>query len=559
MAAGGEEQSLLDRELALEDQDEYYTLLNVSRTASPEEIRSAYRRLCKIYHPDRYQDKEKQEIASRFFKRIQEAYQILSDSRLRSVYDIRGKKGVENDRALIERTSLPTELIDEYEKLKNLFDERTYIQEVNPQGLYKVSLDATDFTSGERGWASIRVTDAYAQQSVSSSLSKSATLLLTGSLLSTVRASRPYTGLTASVRQDLGQHNWVKVSGNVGRLPSVGFDYYRNITNNMYITGENVLHWMPPFGVGVLLNTHLSRKLDDKTTSTFHIKESGNTVGVSLSRQITEKAVLSSDVMIGYNRSYLQLALCMKPVDLYMLTLSGRIGTRGPSLSYSVDHNISKLTQVGGRVNLSASDGVQLRLQFIRASMNYVVKVQVSPYVDVMSIMMASLVPLGLYGILKILALGPLLRFYKVKETEEIRMEREREMKERRREAESAVDLMMETVERIQTNEQSRHGLIILEAWYGSLFSTTASHDPMGLPKVIDVRVPLQCLVADSKLVLRETAKSIIPGFYDPCIGEKKYLRVKYRFRGLVHEITIENNECLVIPRQSHRVLTNEE
>lgn len=53
MAAGGEEQSLLDRELALEDQDEYYTLLNVSRTASPEEIRSAYRRLCKIYHPDR--------------------------------------------------------------------------------------------------------------------------------------------------------------------------------------------------------------------------------------------------------------------------------------------------------------------------------------------------------------------------------------------------------------------------------------------------------------------------------------------------------------------------
>lgn len=503
----------------------------------------------------RYQDKEKQEIASKFFKRIQEAYQILSDSRLRSVYDIRGKKGVENDRALIERTSLPTELIDEYEKLKNLFDERTYIQEVNPQGLYKVSLDATDFTSGEMGWASIRVTDAYAQQSVSSSLSKSASLLLTGF----TRARQPYTGLTASIKQDLGQCNWIKVSGNLGRYPSLGFDFYRNITNNMYITGENVLQFTPPFGVGILLNTHLSRKLDDRTTSTFHIKESGNTVGVSLSRQITEKAVLSSDVMIGYNRSYLQLSLRMKPVDLYMFTLSGRIGTRGPSLSYSVDHSISKLTQVGGRVNLSASNGVQLHLQFIRASMNYAVKVQVSPYVDVMSIVMASLVPLGLYGVLKVLALGPLLRFYKVKETEEIRIEREKEMKERRREAESAVELMMETVERIQSNEQSRHGLIILEAWYGSLFSTTASHDPVGLPKVIDVRVPLQCLVADSKLVLRETAKSIIPGFYDPCIGEKKYLRVKYRFRGLVHEVTIENNECLVIPRQSHRVLTNEE
>lgn len=53
MAAGGEEEYVLDRELVIEDQDEYYALLNVSRTASPEEIRSAYRRLCKIYHPDR--------------------------------------------------------------------------------------------------------------------------------------------------------------------------------------------------------------------------------------------------------------------------------------------------------------------------------------------------------------------------------------------------------------------------------------------------------------------------------------------------------------------------
>lgn len=48
------EDEALDQELIREeDQDEYYTLLNVARTASPEEIRSAYRRLCRIYHPDR--------------------------------------------------------------------------------------------------------------------------------------------------------------------------------------------------------------------------------------------------------------------------------------------------------------------------------------------------------------------------------------------------------------------------------------------------------------------------------------------------------------------------
>lgn len=52
MAATAEEEIL--RELEEEDNFEYYTLLNVARNATVEEIRSAYRRLCRIYHPDRY-------------------------------------------------------------------------------------------------------------------------------------------------------------------------------------------------------------------------------------------------------------------------------------------------------------------------------------------------------------------------------------------------------------------------------------------------------------------------------------------------------------------------
>ena len=46
----------LERELAeleREGEHEYYTLLNVDLKATQEEIRSAYRRLCRIYHPDR--------------------------------------------------------------------------------------------------------------------------------------------------------------------------------------------------------------------------------------------------------------------------------------------------------------------------------------------------------------------------------------------------------------------------------------------------------------------------------------------------------------------------
>lgn len=39
-------------------------------------------------------------------------------------------------------------------------------------------------------------------------------------------------------------------------------------------------------------------------------------------------------------------------------------------------------------------------------------------------------------------------------------------------------------------------------------------------------------------------------GFYDPCIGEAKSLRVRYLFRDSLHEVTIDEIEALAIPRQ---------
>jgi len=59
---------------------DYYSILGVSKTASPEEIKKAYYKLAHKYHPDKGGDKEK-------MKEINEAYQILSDRDKRSQYD----------------------------------------------------------------------------------------------------------------------------------------------------------------------------------------------------------------------------------------------------------------------------------------------------------------------------------------------------------------------------------------------------------------------------------------------------------------------------------------
>ena len=63
---------------------DYYKILGVDKTASEEEIKSAYRKLAKKYHPDL--NKDNPEAADKF-KEINEAYEVLSDSQKRKNYD----------------------------------------------------------------------------------------------------------------------------------------------------------------------------------------------------------------------------------------------------------------------------------------------------------------------------------------------------------------------------------------------------------------------------------------------------------------------------------------
>lgn len=64
---------------------DYYDILGVSKGASSEEIKKAYRKQALEWHPDRH--KEDKEAAERRFKEINEAYQVLSDAQKRSAYD----------------------------------------------------------------------------------------------------------------------------------------------------------------------------------------------------------------------------------------------------------------------------------------------------------------------------------------------------------------------------------------------------------------------------------------------------------------------------------------
>ncbi|KAE8560508.1 J domain-containing protein [Paenibacillus polymyxa] len=132
----------------------YYELLGVGRDASEAEIKQAYRKLAKKYHPDTNQGSEE---ATRKFKLIHEAYNTLRDEALRQAYDAElirkatGTSGEQQDKARgaapsggTRRTAKGFNLADTGTDFEQFFGFHPKTKEGSPGKKTKKSGDPTD-------------------------------------------------------------------------------------------------------------------------------------------------------------------------------------------------------------------------------------------------------------------------------------------------------------------------------------------------------------------------------------------------------------------------------
>uniref|UniRef100_A0AAY4ECB3 DnaJ homolog subfamily C member 11 n=1 Tax=Denticeps clupeoides TaxID=299321 RepID=A0AAY4ECB3_9TELE len=493
------------------DNDDYYSLLNVRREATQDELKASYRRLCMLYHPDKHRDPELKRQAEQLFNLVHQAYEVLSDPQSRAIYDIYGKRGLDVDGwEVVERKRTPAEIRDEFERLQREREERRLQQRTNPKGTISVGVDATDlFDRYDEdyddvpggGLPHIEINKMHISQSIEAPLTTSDTAVLSGSL--STHNGNGGGNISLALRRVTSAKGWGEVEFGAGDThgPLFGLKIFRNLTARCFMTAQCGMQFSSR-GVRPGLTTVLARHLDKNTMGYLQWRwGTQSSMNTSIVRD-TKTSHFTFAAQLGIPHSFLMMSYQYKFQDDDQTKIKGSVksGFFGTVVEYGAETKISRHSVLGATVSVGVPQGVSL----------------------------------------------------KIKDLEKQRESSASDMARKKQEAESAVLLMQESVRRIIEAEESRMGLIILNAWYGKFVTDSSRKNERA--RVIDVTVPLQCLVKDSKLMLTEASKAGLPGFYDPCVGEEKSLKILYQFRGVMHQVLSGDTEPLRIPKQSHRI-----
>ncbi|TRY56603.1 hypothetical protein DNTS_003516 [Danionella cerebrum] len=547
------------------DNDDYYSLLNVRREATQEELKASYRRLCMLYHPDKHRDPELKRQAEQLFNLVHQAYEVLSDPQARAIYDIYGKRGLDVEGwEVVERKRTPAEIREEYERLQSEREERRLQQRTNPKGMITVGIDATDLfdhyeetydeiSGGGGGLPHIEINKMHISQSIEAPLTTSDTAILSGSL--STHNGNGGGNINVALRRVTSEKGWGEFEFEAGDTagPALGMKIFRNLTSRCFTTAQCSMQFSSG-GIRPGLTTILARHLDKNTMGYLQWRwGTQSSMNTSVVRN-TKSSHFTFAVQLGIPNTFVMMSYQYKFQDDDQTKIRGSVksGFFGTVVEYGAETKISRHSVLGATVSVGVPLGVSLKIKLNRASQTYLFPIHLTEQLLPSAVFYATVGPLVFYLAIQRLVIKPYLRAQQEQELEKQRESSASDIAKKKQEAEAAVLLMQESVRRIIEAEESRMGLIILNAWYGKFVTDNSRKHERA--RVIDVTVPLQCLVKDSKLILTEASKAGLPGFYDPCVGEEKGLKVLYQFRGVMHQVLSGDTEALRIPKQSHRI-----
>ncbi|KAF3856042.1 hypothetical protein F7725_016765 [Dissostichus mawsoni] len=440
----------LDDDFESDNQD-YYSLLNVRKEATLEELKASYRRLCMLYHPDKHRDPELKSQAEQLFNQV------------------------------VERKRTPAEIREEYERLQREREERRLQQRTNPKGIISVGVDATDlFDRYDEdfeempggGFPHIEINKMHISQSIEAPLTNTDTAVLSGSL-----STHNGTGggnINMTVRRVMSAKGWGELELGAGDIlgPLIGLKCGLQFS---------------PRGLRPTCSMMTARHLDQNTMGYLQWRWGPSSAMTTSLVRDTKSSHFTLALQLAVPHSYLMMSYQYKFQDEDQTKVKGSVKTGwfGTVVEYGAERKISRHSVLSATVSIGVPQGVTLKIKLARASQTYLFPIHLTDQLLPSAVFYATVGPLLFYMVVHRLVVIPYTQAQKEQDLELQRKSSAVDIAKKKTEAESAVLLMQESVRRIIEAEESKMGLIILNAWYGKFVTDTSQKQEKA--KVIDV------------------------------------------------------------------------
>ncbi len=584
----------------------------VSRDATEDDIKKAYRALAQVAHPDKHSSSVLREAASRSFNTLNEAYEILSDKERRRVYDVYGMAGLNAGLEVGRRHKSLREISEEFERARakerraqmeaklnfrgsygfsfsaaHLFDERVRHRRaliaarrgLPTGGSPFLDLNGVDFNSvfDVPTWSD----DATAYVGAQGQMSRGAGA----------------GGLILGLRKTASEHTSWECALVMGSMQSAAtFHVQRQLS--AHAAGTLAYSYAAAQG-GLGLEVGVQRQLSEHSKGhlTWNVGPVG---GVSTGAQRAKgKTSWKADVSVGPASSGVAGFIARRLSKKSTFRLGVRLGTTAIDFDVGCTRKMNRETSLGLSVSVGIR-GVHLKLRFNHSGQRFQFPILLAPRATVANASASLAIPFAAVGILKRYVVKPYALKLRVEEQAVLRSKHAAQVAADKAEARAAQELLKAQAAARVAKEREKNGLVVERAVFGHFPRRTrpkagepivegfreetetaegtddargagttgtsgdgdgdGNGDGDGATKPVpapwlDVTVAAQFMVFDSHLDVHAGAhKPSLLGFCDPCPDEKAYLRVRYTYRGVPHEVTVGEDDPLAIPNKAHEL-----
>lgn len=588
-----------------------YAVFNLPMNATLAEIRDRYRSLAVAFHPDKHRpsategDSTGKPAADDHFSRIQDAYAVLSDPHKRAVYDVLGFQGLQqlgeettaesniasNSWKVVRRLGSPEQIKQHYQRV--VYEKRLASIEamVKAKGDISLNVDARaaflpksffadptivkhDILSrGQR----IRIGGMAMKYNFETPINPQTSVVWQGQMMSRNGPGGSHIGggnVVGTIRHAFGSKVWIEAGSSLlnPRVATGKITYAHD--QDTFATANVVQQTImaPP-----TLAITVGRKILPRTTGFLTVRSGfwslgpwGQGLATSLGR--TDAAAVSVgltnqghtgtgwtlETTGGIVDKHISLDYTLQVLYGFKVKVGAAVGTMGGLNGFvNTERQITPNTRLGVGLTAMLPGGITLRLRMWRLGQKVVVPIMLSQDLNPTVALFSTVVPAASIIILHYWYLNPRRKRGITSKVDELQEEHAEYLAQKKADALDAVALMDDYVSRKVEQERSNDsGLIIISGHYGlsSAFTPTGLRNLRGHEsKVVDVTIPLQALVNNGKLnIPGNRAKFNLLGFYDPCMGEPKSLRVKYLFHGRLHEVTVDDLAAIRAPIRQH-------